>query len=263
SEGLVARSVQMTALRPPLSEDMVQAQVACIGWLGRCHGDAVDVCEGLLQLVKLHAGEKGAFSRRVLVAAFEAIFEVFGADDNPAADSALRGCADPGWEELLEAGVRRLKREAQNCDEEDVEGAAVNGEAFIESGVPPVAKAGELGEAIAALWGAIKGRIRYRAAAPPATALSPLPESSMGRTRSRKPLQTVVEGSERVEEAENTLRSDDLSEDIVRLKDIREGCRGEATGDKSVQSYLEVPAASETVIISSTSGNTSQFSAEE
>ncbi|KAF4708077.1 hypothetical protein FOZ63_033235, partial [Perkinsus olseni] len=87
SEGLVARSVQMTALRPPLSEDMVQAQVACIGWLGRCHGDAVDVCEGLLQLVKLHAGEKGAFSRQVLVAAFEAIFEVFGADDNPAADS--------------------------------------------------------------------------------------------------------------------------------------------------------------------------------
>ncbi|KAF4740393.1 hypothetical protein FOZ63_002455 [Perkinsus olseni] len=93
----------------------------------------------------------------------------------------------------------------------------------VRSGVPPVAKAGELGEAIAALWGAIKGRIRYRAAAPPATALSPLPESSMGRTRSRKPLQTVVEGSERVEEAENTLRSDDLSEDIVRLKDIREG----------------------------------------
>ncbi|KAF4734405.1 hypothetical protein FOZ63_018392, partial [Perkinsus olseni] len=156
-----------------------------------------------------------AFSRRVLVAAFEAIFEVFGADDNPAADRALRGCADPGWEELLEAGVRRLKREAQNCDEEEVEGAAVNGEAFIESGVPPVVEAGALGEAIAALWSAIKGRIRlaqefgYRGAAPPATALSPLPESAVG--------------SERVEEAESTTRGDDLSEDIVRLKDIREG----------------------------------------
>ncbi|EER05396.1 hypothetical protein Pmar_PMAR029574 [Perkinsus marinus ATCC 50983] len=129
---LVRRSVHMTALMPPLSEDMVQAQVACITWLARCHGHVVDVCEGLLELVRVHAGEKGAFSRRILVAAFEAIFEVFGADDNPVADQVLRGRSDPGWQELLEAGVRRLKREAKNCDEEDVEGAAINGEAFIE-----------------------------------------------------------------------------------------------------------------------------------
>ncbi|KAF4665389.1 hypothetical protein FOL47_004631 [Perkinsus chesapeaki] len=134
---LVDNSVRMTQLVSPLSEDMVQAQVVCISWLGRSHPDACSVCEGLLQLVKLHCEEKGVLSRRVLVATFEAIFEVFGADDNPAADQALRSCVGPNWESLLAAGVRRLKREARSCDEEDVEGAAVNGEAFIDGASDP------------------------------------------------------------------------------------------------------------------------------
>lgn len=59
------------------------------------------------------------------------------------------------------------------------------------------------------------------------TALSPLPEATrLGSTgKPLKPVKEEEEGEGGEEEVESpTVRTDDLSEDIVRLKDIREGC---------------------------------------
>ncbi|KAF4665388.1 hypothetical protein FOL47_004630 [Perkinsus chesapeaki] len=97
----------------------------------------------------------------------------------------------------------------------------------VRSGVPPLVEAGETGEAIAVLWGAVKEKIRqahelgYRSVRTmPMMALSPLPAAIADRRSAHRPLSTVMERDEEERQAE--LR-DDLSEDIVRLKDIREG----------------------------------------